>query len=42
MNLTNEEDKDEITIFVGVKPRIDTDIEFSFLYENISGGNKHE
>ena len=28
INITNEEDKDEIVIFVGMKPRIDTDIEF--------------
>jgi hypothetical protein len=39
----NEEDKDEITIFVGVKPRIDTDTEFTFFTENFdSKGNKHE
>jgi hypothetical protein len=38
INITNEEDKDEIVIFVGMKPRIDTDIEFTFVYENISGG----
>lgn len=39
----NEEDKDEITIFVGVKPRIDTDTEFTFFNENFdSKGNKHE
>jgi hypothetical protein len=43
VNIVNEEDKDEITVFVGVKPRIDTDIEFTFLTENYdSKGNKHE
>lgn len=30
INLVNEEDKDEITIFVGIKPRIDTNTLFSF------------
>jgi hypothetical protein len=39
LNIVNEEDKDEIVIFVGVKPRIDTDIEFSFVHESL-GGNK--
>lgn len=38
VNVVNEEDKDEITIFVGVKPRIDTDTEFTFYNEN--KGNK--
>jgi hypothetical protein len=33
LNIVNEEDKNEITIFVGIKPRIDTDIEFSFVKE---------
>ena len=33
LNIVNEEDKNEITIFVGIKPRIDTDIEFSFVEE---------
>ena len=33
LNIVNEEDKNEIMIFVGVKPRIDTDIEFSFVRE---------
>lgn len=41
INITNEEDKDEMVVFVGVKPRIDTDIEFNFEYENIQGGKKH-
>lgn len=35
INITNEEDKDEIIVFIGVKPRIDTDIEFTFLYESV-------
>jgi hypothetical protein len=30
INLINEDDEDQITIFVGVKPRIDTDVEFEF------------
>lgn len=42
INITNEEDKDEIVIFVGMKPRIDTDIEFQFVYENISGGQRSQ
>jgi len=33
INITNEEDKNDITIYVGVKPRIDTDIEFTFANE---------
>ena len=33
LNIVNEEDKNEITIFVGIMPRIDTDIEFSFVKE---------
>lgn len=33
INITNEEDKNDITIYVGVKPRIDTDIEFTFTNE---------
>ena len=37
INITNEEDKYEITVFVGVKPRIDTDIEFTFMFESSSG-----
>jgi hypothetical protein len=31
INIVNEEDKDELVIFVGVRPRIDTSIEFQFL-----------
>ena len=34
LNIVNEEDKNEMVIFVGVKPRIDTDIEFSFVKES--------
>ena len=30
VNIVNEEDKDEIIVFVGLKPRIDTSIEFMF------------
>ncbi len=30
INLVNEEDKDEIVIFVGIKPRIDTNSHFLF------------
>jgi hypothetical protein len=30
INIINEEHKDEITIFIGVKPRVDNDIEFLF------------
>lgn len=33
VNITNEEDKNEITVFVGIKPRIDTDTEFTFTNE---------
>lgn len=33
LNIVNEEDKNEMVIFVGVKPRIDTDIEFAFVKE---------
>jgi hypothetical protein len=42
VSICNEEDKDEITIFVGVKPRIDTDTEFQFLYENLPAVGKHD
>lgn len=44
INITNEEDREEIVVFVGIKPRIDTDTEFEFLFESIdSKGNKsHE
>lgn len=31
LTIVNEEEKNEIVIFVGVKPRIDTDIEFQFV-----------
>ena len=31
INIINEEEKDQIVIFVGVRPRIDTDIEFKFI-----------
>jgi hypothetical protein len=34
VNIVNEEDKDEIVIFVGLKPRIDTDIEFAFVHDS--------
>jgi hypothetical protein len=34
INITNEDEEDIITIFVGVKPRIETDFEFSFLKED--------
>lgn len=33
LSVVNEEEKNELVIFVGVKPRIDTDIEFSFVKE---------
>jgi hypothetical protein len=33
LNIVNEEEKNEIVVFVGVKPRIDTDIEFAFVRE---------
>lgn len=33
VNLANEEDKDEIVIYVGIRPRIDADIEFMFFQE---------
>jgi hypothetical protein len=33
VNLVNEEDKDEIVIYVGIRPRIDADIEFMFFQE---------
>lgn len=41
INIVNEEDKNEITIYVGVKPRIDTDIEFSFVHESPSGNKSY-
>lgn len=31
INVINEEEKDQIVIFVGVRPRIDSDIEFKFI-----------
>lgn len=31
INIINEEEKDQIVIFVGIRPRIDTDIEFKFI-----------
>ena len=37
-NIINEENKDEVIIFVGVRPRIDNDIEFSFY----GGGRKSD
>jgi hypothetical protein len=30
INLVNEEEEDTITVFVGIKPRIDTDVEIQF------------
>ena len=33
INLINDEEQDQITIFVGIKPRIDSDYEFRFVNE---------
>jgi hypothetical protein len=36
INLINEDEEDAVTIYVGVKPRIEADFEFSFLKEDYS------
>lgn len=36
VNLINEEDEEIVTVFIGVKPRIEADFEFSFLKEDYS------
>jgi len=40
--LLNEENKETITVFVGVKPRIDTDAEFFFYQEEHTMGGVYE
>ena len=34
VNIVNEEEKDEIIIYVGLKPRIDASIEFTFFHKS--------
>ncbi len=34
LNIVNDEEKQEVVVFVGMKPRIDSDIEFKFLFDD--------